>query len=147
GEGAGEGGGEEKGRAELDGRRQAEGETRAQTARLMVRANELLLHGNIGAARIVFERAAEMGNAEAIFALAVTYDPLVLFKMADARNARRRDEGSRTLCEGSCSRHSGSEGTVTRVGVFASRAPVASSRAVAIKQLAGICPTRPPWRA
>jgi TPR repeat protein len=46
----------------------------------MVRANELLLHGNIGAARIVFERAAEMGNAEAIFALAVTYDPLVLSK-------------------------------------------------------------------
>jgi hypothetical protein len=113
----------------------------------MVRANELLLHGNIGAARIVFERAAEMGNAEAIFALAVTYDPLVLFKMADARNARRRDEGARTLCEGSCSRHSGSEGPVTRVGVFASPAPVASSRAVAIKQLAGICPTRPPWRA
>ena len=34
--------------------------------------------GNIGAARIVLERAAETGSAPALFALAETYDPLIL---------------------------------------------------------------------
>lgn len=49
-----------------------------ETSRLMARASTLLAQGNIGAARIVFERAAEMGSAEAVFALAETYDPHVL---------------------------------------------------------------------
>ena len=34
--------------------------------------------GSIGAARIVLERAAEIGSAQAIFTLAETYDPVVL---------------------------------------------------------------------
>lgn len=34
--------------------------------------------GNIGAARIVLERAVGMGSAQASFALAETYDPLIL---------------------------------------------------------------------
>jgi TPR repeat protein len=38
----------------------------------------LLAQGNIGAARIVLERAAEAGSAQATFRLAETYDPLVL---------------------------------------------------------------------
>ena len=43
-------------------------------------ARALLRQGNIGAARLVLERAVEMGSAQASFALAETYDPLVLAK-------------------------------------------------------------------
>ena len=49
-----------------------------EAARLMARANALLAQGNIGAARVALERAAETGNAQATFALAETYDPNVL---------------------------------------------------------------------
>ncbi len=49
-----------------------------ETARLLARASALLGQGNIGAARIVLERAAETGSAQASFMLAETYDPLVL---------------------------------------------------------------------
>ena len=49
-----------------------------QAIRLIARANLLLEQGNIGAARIVLERAAETGSASALFALAETYDPLSL---------------------------------------------------------------------
>ena len=49
-----------------------------EPARLMARASLLLGQGNIGAARIVLERAAEMGSAPALFALAETYDPAIL---------------------------------------------------------------------
>ena len=46
--------------------------------RLMSRARVLLALGDIGAARSVLERAAEMGSAQALFALAETFDPAVL---------------------------------------------------------------------
>ena len=49
-----------------------------QAAKLISRASVLLEQGNIGAARIVLERAVEMGSAQASFALAETYDPLIL---------------------------------------------------------------------
>jgi len=49
-----------------------------QAAKLVARASVLLEQGNIGAARIVLERAAEMGSARASFVLAETYDPLIL---------------------------------------------------------------------
>lgn len=49
-----------------------------QAAKLIARASILLEQGNIGAARIVLERAVGMGGAQAIFALAETYDPLIL---------------------------------------------------------------------
>jgi TPR repeat protein len=49
-----------------------------EAARLMARASLLLGQGNVGAARIVLERAAETGSASALFALAETYDPIVL---------------------------------------------------------------------
>ena len=49
-----------------------------EVARLMARASALLGQGNIGAARIVLERAAETGSAKASFALAETYDPVIL---------------------------------------------------------------------
>jgi len=47
---------------------------------LVARASALLAKGDIGAARIVLERAVEMGSAQASFSLAETYDPLVLAK-------------------------------------------------------------------
>ena len=46
--------------------------------RLMARARLLLVQGDINAARSVLERAAEGGNAPALFALAETFDPAVL---------------------------------------------------------------------
>jgi chromosome segregation ATPase len=52
----------------------------AEVARLVARASVLLGQGDIGSARLVLERAAEEGNAQATFALAETYDPLVLRK-------------------------------------------------------------------
>jgi len=47
-------------------------------ARLMARANALLAQGDIASARIVLERAVDLGSAKAAFALAETYDPIVL---------------------------------------------------------------------
>ncbi|GIQ77020.1 hypothetical protein [Bradyrhizobium sp. RD5-C2] len=52
----------------------------AEAAGLILRANALLRQGDVGAARLVLERAVEMGSAQASFALAETYDPLVLAK-------------------------------------------------------------------
>jgi hypothetical protein len=49
-----------------------------EAARLLTRASALLGQGNIGAARIVLERAAEMGSAQGSFMLAETYDPVIL---------------------------------------------------------------------
>ncbi|WP_454619804.1 hypothetical protein [Bradyrhizobium cenepequi] len=51
---------------------------KTEAARLIARASALLGQGNIGAARIVLERAAEDDNARASFMLAETYDPVVL---------------------------------------------------------------------
>ena len=61
---------------------------------MLARANVLLGRGDIGSARIVLQRAAEMGDAQASFTLAETYDPLVLSKWGtygtrgDAKRAR-----------------------------------------------------------
>ena len=49
-----------------------------EASRLMARASLLLSQGNVGAARIVLERAAETGSAPALFALAETYDQTAL---------------------------------------------------------------------
>src|SRR4029077_15211443 len=50
----------------------------AESVKLVARARVLLSQGNSGAARIVLERAAESGNAQASFMLAETYDPVIL---------------------------------------------------------------------
>ncbi|QEL24648.1 hypothetical protein FQV39_20200 [Bosea sp. F3-2] len=50
-----------------------------EAARMIARATLLLGQGDIGAARIVLERAAELGSARAVFMLAETYDPNILF--------------------------------------------------------------------
>ena len=44
----------------------------------MARANALLAQRDIASARVVLERAVDMGSAKAAFALAQTYDPTVL---------------------------------------------------------------------
>jgi hypothetical protein len=49
-----------------------------EATKLIARASTLLTQGNIGAARIVLERAVEAGSARASFALAETYDPNIL---------------------------------------------------------------------
>jgi len=49
---------------------------------LMRRGTELMASGDIVAARMMFQPAAEAGEASAAFALAETYDPLVLEKLA-----------------------------------------------------------------
>lgn len=59
---------------------QPNSEWAAAAAGLVARAGALPGKGDIGAARIVLERAVEMGSAQASFALAETYDPLILAK-------------------------------------------------------------------
>ena len=56
----------------------AEVQGNAEAAKLIARASALLGQGDIGAARIVLERASESGNAKAGFMLAETYDPAIL---------------------------------------------------------------------
>ena len=66
------------GAAEAEQLAAAEAKGSAEAARLLERAHALLGEGNIGAARVVLERAAETGSAQASFRLAETYDPLIL---------------------------------------------------------------------
>jgi hypothetical protein len=56
----------------------AEAQGSAASIKLIARASVLLGQGNIGAARIVLEPAADSGNAQASFMLAETYDPVIL---------------------------------------------------------------------
>jgi hypothetical protein len=56
----------------------AEAQGNPEATRLIARARALLGQGNIAAARIVLERAAEMGSAQASFTLAESYDPVIL---------------------------------------------------------------------
>jgi len=65
----------------------AEQQNSPDVARLLARGSALLSQGNIGAARTVLEYAAATGSARASFALAETYDPLIL--------ARWRTHGTR----------------------------------------------------
>ncbi|WP_407116679.1 hypothetical protein [Bradyrhizobium sp. LMG 9283] len=66
--------------ARVRGQRPDSADEGAAAGRLVARAGMLLEQGDIGAARIVLERAAERGSAQAVFALAETYDPHVLPK-------------------------------------------------------------------
>ena len=56
----------------------AEAQASPEATKLIARARALIGQGNIGAARIVLERAVETGSARASFTLAETYDPVVL---------------------------------------------------------------------
>jgi hypothetical protein len=55
-------------------------EDTVESEKLVARARGLLARGDVGSARILLERAAERGSAQANFALAETYDPLILVK-------------------------------------------------------------------
>jgi len=49
---------------------------------LLKRGDELIASGDLAAARLVLQRAAEAGDARAALTLAGTYDPIVLEKLA-----------------------------------------------------------------
>jgi hypothetical protein len=54
----------------------------AAEIKLMVKSGlEFMANGNVGAARLMFQPAAEAGDAVAAFALAETYDPLMLKRL------------------------------------------------------------------
>jgi hypothetical protein len=53
----------------------------AQIAAMVKRGAELMANGNLGAARVVLQPAAEAGDARAAFSLAETYDPFVLDRL------------------------------------------------------------------
>jgi TPR repeat protein len=53
----------------------------AEIALMVKNGAELIANGYIGAARMMFQPAAEAGDPVAAFALAETYDPLVLKKL------------------------------------------------------------------
>ena len=53
----------------------------AEIALLLKNGAELMVNGDIVAARLMFQRAAEAGDARAAFALAETFDPSVLVKL------------------------------------------------------------------
>ena len=57
---------------------ETQGQGSPDAIRLIALANALLGQGDIGAARVVLERAAETGSAQASFMLAETYDPAIL---------------------------------------------------------------------
>jgi hypothetical protein len=52
-----------------------------EIAALVKRGDELMASGDLAAARLVLQRAAEAGDAHAALALAGTYDPMVLEKL------------------------------------------------------------------
>lgn len=91
-------------------------EARQRATQFMSRATSLLDQGNIAAARLFFERAAEEGSAEGALALGGTYDEAELANMKslglkpDPRLARRWYERARDL--GS----SAAEARLTRLG-------------------------------
>ncbi|SRR5579871_365095 len=53
----------------------------SEIALMVKNGNDFMANGNIGAARMIFQPAAEAGDPLAAFALAETYDPLVLRKL------------------------------------------------------------------
>jgi TPR repeat protein len=53
----------------------------AEIALMMKAGAEFMMNGDVAGARLLYQRAAEAGEAMAAFALAETYDPLVLRKL------------------------------------------------------------------
>ena len=56
-------------------------EQRQAVALLVARGKELLRDGDFSSARLILERAAEAGDAEAALTLGSTYDPAVLARL------------------------------------------------------------------
>jgi TPR repeat protein len=82
------------------------GEARDRTTKMLQKANELMSTGDISAARLFYQRAADAGLAEAALAMALTWDPnelgrwKVLGLKADAKEAQRWDERAKALGSG-----------------------------------------------
>jgi hypothetical protein len=76
---------------------------RERALRLLQKAEEQLQDGAVSPARLLFERAADMGLAEAAMALAATYDATEIARLKlrgvapDAKEARRWYERARQL--------------------------------------------------
>jgi hypothetical protein len=78
-------------------------EDRERMMTLLSRGNDQLQHGNVAAARLYYQRAADAGLAQAALALASTYDPEELVRLRvvglqpDRELARRWYERAREL--------------------------------------------------
>jgi len=79
-------------------------EDRDRAVRLLQKGQEHLAEGNVAAARLMFERAADVGLAQAAMALAATFDATELAQLsvrggiqADAKEARRWYERAQQL--------------------------------------------------
>ena len=78
-------------------------EERERGLRLMKRGDEQLADGNVAAARLFYERAADAGLAQGAMALAATYDSVELAKLhvrgipPDVKQARRWYERAKQL--------------------------------------------------
>jgi TPR repeat protein len=78
-------------------------DTRKRALQFLQRGNARLAEGQLAPARALFERAADLGLAEAALALAATYDPAepvpprLRGVPPDAKEARRWYERARTL--------------------------------------------------
>ena len=76
---------------------------RERAQRMMRKGDEQLEEGNVSAARLLYERAAEAGLAQAAMALAATFDAAEFARLklrgveADANQARRWYERARQL--------------------------------------------------
>jgi hypothetical protein len=83
---------------------------REEIAVLLKRGKDLIANGDLAAARLVLQRAADVNDVEATLALAATYDPFVLRELrvysfpADAEMARVWYEKARELGSSAASR-------------------------------------------
>jgi hypothetical protein len=83
-------------------RRELSAEERARAEALLARGEKHFDDGNIGAARMFFQRAAEVGLAAGALRMAATYDPLELARLKalvtpDRNEARKWYEQARDL--------------------------------------------------
>jgi hypothetical protein len=79
----------------------------AEIAQIVKKGDELMANGDVSSARLMYQRAAEAGDAAAAFTLAETYDPQMLAKkgippdvgLAQQWYAKARDLGSMQASE------------------------------------------------
>ena len=66
-----------------------------EIAMLLKLGDQFMSVGDVAAARVLFERAAEAGDARAALALGATYDPVVLTKLRARGIAPDADKANR----------------------------------------------------
>jgi len=88
-----------------------------EVAMLVTRGKEFLKDGDLASARLLFQRAAAAGNAEAAFSLGTTFDPLFIRRMGvvgmepDVARAREWYERAAELGSADASQQLATEGT------------------------------------